>query len=503
MIEPLLYRDDLKTKAFAHQVQGTRLLVNNPAFALFDEMGAGKTKQTIDAACILACEALISLVLVVAPSTAKGVWSDPDPELGEIAKHAWVPTQVTEFHAKVKTLWTGNTKVDRPGLCWLVTNYEFIRQERHLERLQSLLSGVRYMMVCDESAFIKSHKSKQFKSCRALGRSAAKRAILNGTPIAKNPLDMWAQMNFLDPRILPFQNFFHFRNEFAVMAPNTSFPKILSWRRLDYLQELIAPYAIRREKKDCLDLPEKVQAPPLQVKLSPETWKLYKEMRRDAIVWLGEHPSAAAHAGSQAVRLAQICGGFLGGFQSMDEADPTGAVMEIGREKLEGLREWLAIRMGERPRKVIVWARFRAEIDLLHRELASLARTYKFYGGQRRAEREEARGVFSRKDATQAIMVGQPHAGGFAQNFVGADTVVYFSNDFSLWARKQSEDRVHRPGQRDDVLYMDVMATGPEGQRTVDHHAVKVLREDGDLATWTASAWKRALEEDVEMEGRD
>jgi hypothetical protein len=41
-----------------------------------------------------------------------------------------------------------------------------------------------------------------------------------------------------------------------------------------------------------------------------------------------------------------------------------------------------------------------------------------------------------------------------------------------------------------------VIATGPQGQRTVDHLIMKALREKADVANWTASAWIRALREE-------
>jgi SNF2 family DNA or RNA helicase len=60
----------------------------------------------------------------------------------------------------------------------------------------------------------------------------------------------------------------------------------------------------------------------------------------------------------------------------------------------------------------------------------------------------------------------------------------------------QSEDRVHRPGQTRNVLVLDMLATGPAGQKTIDHRVVKRLREKNDLANWTVQAWKRELLEE-------
>jgi SNF2 family DNA or RNA helicase len=80
-------------------------------------------------------------------------------------------------------------------------------------------------------------------------------------------------------------------------------------------------------------------------------------------------------------------------------------------------------------------------------------------------------------------------------NLTSAYTVVYMSNSYSLKVRLQSEDRVHRPGQVNTVSYYDVIATGPQGQKTVDSVVMKALRDKEQLATWTTSAWVKALQE--------
>ena len=75
----------------------------------------------------------------------------------------------------------------------------------------------------------------------------------------------------------------------------------------------------------------------------------------------------------------------------------------------------------------------------------------------------------------------------------GSSTVLYASNSPSLNVRMQSEDRTHRPGQIAACSYTDVVATGPDGQRTIDHLILRALRERRDLAEWTARAWIEAL----------
>jgi len=396
---------------------------------------------------------------------------------------------VCEFHNPVKVIW----KDPDPKLIWFVTNYEFLRSEKHRKELLTFLSGRKVMMVCDESVFIKSRSAAQTKACIKVGEKCARRVILNGTPIANNPLDLWSQMLFLDKRILPYANYYSFRATFARMAPHCSFPKILGWQNLDRLQDQIAPYVIRREKKGCLDLPEKIFTV-REISLTPETWKIYQDMKQEAIVWMDENPSMAAQAGVKVLRLCQIAGGFLGGFQASDE-DPEPQVREIGREKLNALREYVTSLLADKPQlKIIVWGRFRAELERIYTEFADFIPTYILYGGQTKEERNTAINKFSKfEEPGPALLAAQVHAGGFGLNLIAGDHVVYYSNDFSLTARLQSEDRSHRSGIRNHVLYLDLIATGPKGEKTAEHVVFNALRTKGDLAAWTVAAWKRAL----------
>ena len=117
---------------FKHQLTGIRALVTHPTFALFDEMGVGKTKQVIDAAQTLFSENIIERVIVVAPAPVRDVWFDK--ELGELKKHLWddVHARITFFHSKNRTWEQGkNSKV----LDWIITNYEFIRKSDRLNQL--------------------------------------------------------------------------------------------------------------------------------------------------------------------------------------------------------------------------------------------------------------------------------------------------------------------------------------------------------------------------------
>jgi SNF2 family DNA or RNA helicase len=204
------------------------------------------------------------------------------------------------------------------------------------------------------------------------------------------------------------------------------------------------------------------------------------------------------------MRLLQLTSGLLGGDFTLDETNPDEPVIErlppkeISNEKQCWAVEYITNET--QARALIVWCRWRRERELLAKALADeKVLVYEYYGGQSKTERLAAELTFDRpwQDQTQKlVLLAQPQAGGRGRNFTAATEVVYLSQSHSLEQRLQTEDRVHRPGQTRPVTYVDVIATGPQGQRTIDHAVVKALRDHQELARWTCAAWRRALEEE-------
>ena len=78
-------------------------------------------------------------------------------------------------------------------------------------------------------------------------------------------------------------------------------------------------------------------------------------------------------------------------------------------------------------------------------------------------------------------------------NLPTADEEVFLSNDYNVINRLQAEDRPHRRGRTKGLPVWDMLAYGPDGQKTVDHAILKALRDGEDLYKWTAANWRTAL----------
>lgn len=503
------WSDFCRIAPFAHQVVGTDKLLTQPVVALFDEVGAGKSKQVIDAICATYTAGLIDTVIVLAPASARSVWADPDPVLGEFAKHRWdsVPAHVQEYTSRAK--WRPHPPIFS-GLYVVVTNYEFLRRAERLDPLIAFAKARRTWLVCDESWMIKNPRAQQTKAVRKLRAACVRATVLNGTP--GDPGEQFAQFAVLDPAILGHRNFYTFRAEYATMGGYLG-KQILSWRNLDRFAALTAPYVLRRRTHECVDLPP-TRTTQITVALTPETWAHYVAMRDDLLTWLSQTELVtAAQAGVRVLRLAQITAGFLGGIEQTDSqgvldladdglpARPA-TMRAIGREKLDAVLTWLQDwrATAAPPHQSVLWGRFRAEIERTAHALADVFPgdpVHLLYGGQTPEAREAAkRALAPGGDARTSYVVGSPQAGGAGLNLAGANVAIYLTNSFSLKDRLQSEGRVDRPGQTRPVLYVDVLATGPAGQKTLDHHVVAALRKKRDLSDLTADGWRAILEAD-------
>jgi hypothetical protein len=530
----------------AHQLDGTWALcvADQPergrviprAFALFDEVGAGKTKQCVDAAQVLFQADEIDTVVVITPGFARSTWAEPDPTLGEVAKHAWpiIPNTIHEFHGKRNAL-----DFSASGLHWVVSNYEYVRRDQRRDELIAALKGRRTWLILDESWCVKGN-SDQTKACWMIRRKRADMVtLLNGTPLADGkPMDLYYQFAILDPAIIGAKNKTHFRAKYCIMGGFQN-RNVIDYQNLDDLNKRVAPYVLSRRTRDCFDLPPMLPPITIEAPLTDATWKTYREMRDEMATWIGNQASVSKQAIVKMLRLMQITSGYLGGLESVTDEDdvplpldaepvpqwlkarlkiddvphvqapapassaPTVAggagarlTKEIGREKLDAFLHWLSVQP-KQPDNLIVWCRFRPELERTTRELEQhYPVVMQLKGGQKKDERRAAKALLAPGSKQRGAVVGNQSAGGASLNFSAANIMVFLSNGLALIQRTQSIGRIERPGATQPMLVVDVVACGPKGQKTIDHHVLKALRKKEDLANWTVNQWRQILKDE-------
>ena len=96
-------------------------------------------------------------------------------------------------------------------------NVEALSTDKGVKFASKFLNSHKTLMAIDESTTIKKPTAKRTKNIIGLGKYAKYRRIMTGSPVTKNPLDLYSQCEFFDPWLLDFTSYYAFRNRYAEM----------------------------------------------------------------------------------------------------------------------------------------------------------------------------------------------------------------------------------------------------------------------------------------------
>ena len=202
--------------------------------------------------------------------------------------------------------------------------------------------------------------------------------------------------------------------------------------------------------------------------LSAEQKKIYKEMKEEALAHLNGKVTTTVTILTQLMRLHQItCGHF--------KADD-GTTQAIKNNRLSELMEVL----DEIEGKTVIWAHYQYDVKTI---LNAIEQTHgpgsvvTYYGLTPQDERQDNIKRFQ-NDENCRFLIGTPQTGGYGITLTAASTMIYYSNGYDLEKRLQSQDRIHRIGQKKPVTYIDIIA-----EDTIDNKIVKSLRNKINIAT--------------------
>ena len=465
-------RYKFRMKPYQHQLDALKKSWNKKEFAIFAEMGTGKSKILIDTVSMLYDTGKINGFLIIAP---KGVYKNW--ETIELPKH--VPEHVTYD----VIVWSPSTSkkqlqhleeafVDDDSLKIVVMNIEAFSTEKGSAFAAQFLRRKKVLMAVDESTTIKNGKARRTKSIIKVGKHAEYRRVMTGSPVTKTPMDLYTQCAFLDDWILGFSSFYSFQSRYCRLLKRSvgthSFNQVVGYQNLNELSDRLDTFSFRILKKDCLDLPEKVYTKRV-VRLTDEQAGIYSRVQKAAVAELEGKVLTAQNVLTQILRLQQICSGYF-------KADD-GTIIEMKSDKFDELLSALE----EVDGKVIIWANYTYDIQMIARALAKeygAASVGTYYGETTPDQRQQMVKDFQDPVHPLRFFVGQPRTGGYGLTLTEAHTVIYFSNNYDLEVRLQSEDRAHRIGQKNNVTYIDIVTEG-----TVDEKILRALRQKINVAT--------------------
>jgi SNF2 family DNA or RNA helicase len=458
--------------AFKHQKTALELARGLSAFAYFMDMGTGKSKCLIDEMAELYACAKINRALIVAPAGVHYQWFDE-----QLPTH-WpteLPMQCAFVGQGAKNKWPEFN--DDGAMIILCVNIDALTMRPMTNKLIKFVADGKTLVAIDESQKIKNSQATRTTRCFELGEPSLYRRIMTGTPMAKGPEDYYAQFKFLDLGIIAVRSFAGFKRQYCEIG-GFGGNSVIGYRNTEQLHQLIAPYSYRIEKSDCIDLPPKMYQR-VPVELGVEQRSVYLELKHQLLTELTDGTIIAAEQAVQRIlRLQQVVQGFLpredGSFEEYDLSNRLAALDDL----IEGSHS-----------KVVVWCRFRHDINLIMDRYQNIAVRYDGAVGQ--ADREVNKRQFLDKDSTARLFISNAQAGGAGLNLAGlCNTVIYFSNSFSSLDRWQSEDRTHRIGTQGTVTYYDIVARG-----TIDINILSNLRRKKDITDMSLNELRSLIED--------
>lgn len=480
----------MKTTPMEHQVEAQRRLDLNPiAYALACEQGTGKTWMLLNDIERQYAAGRINAALVIAPKGVHTNWvrREIPAHMSLKSKCEFYKSGAGKRHtAKIEKLILESAE----GIKIYAMNIDALNTKKGFASAMRFLRCNEAMMIVDESQRIKTPSSARTKKTITLGDYAVSRRISSGTMISNGPMDAFSQFQFLGNGLLGTTSYRAFVAEYAELLPSShplvehakersrggsKAPPIQIirtdditgrpiYRNLDKLSEKMAPFCYRVRKDECLDLPPKVYTSHYY-EMDSEQARFYATVKETMRHERDDGEVDLFTALTMVNKLRQIASGFM-----IIDGVPTRLVEDNPR--IKALLEVVQDIEG----KFIVWATFKEEAAQIARALrAAGIECVEYHGGVKDKDREIA--IDSFQEGTPRAFIGNQQAGGTGLTLTAAEDVIYYSSDYSLDARLQSEDRSHRKGTTGAVRYTDLVAEG-----TIDEEVALALQHKSAIS---------------------
>ena len=390
---------------------------------LADDMGLGKSFQALAAA--VHTGAFPALILC--PAILKANWAL------EIEKHFPDLSCVIVEGEKTKRdiLWGDSTaKV-------VIANYELLlRDVAPLARKWKLV-------ICDEAQRIKNAQAVTTRRVKKLSRAHS--LALTGTPIENRLEDLASIMEFVQPGLLG--DYWEFRRQHCVL---NSWGSVIGYQGVDSVKERIAPYYLRRTKRQVLtQLPPKVYVD-LEVLLSKDEHQAYIAIRDQILEFVKANPL---------LRASNILALLTRLRQCVDSLALVG--LGTASSKLIAFQEILE---GAGEQQIVVFSSFRHMAELVAETAGGMA----LHGEIPSRRQEEILAAFHKREF-QVLACTDVLA--YGRNLVSASIVVHVEPHWNPARMRQREDRLHRIGQENPVTVVNLLA-----KNTVDGYVRRVIQ---------------------------
>jgi superfamily II DNA or RNA helicase len=405
---------------------------------LADEMGLGKTLQSIAHFCIEEAAGRLDLpALVVAPTTLVGNWSR------ELARFA-PGLRVVVLHGPDRHARWGRAAKAHV----VITTYPvLVRDEGRFAELKFSIA------LLDEAQTIKNARSQARRALEHV--DARHRICLTGTPVENHLGELWSIFDWLAPGLLGEQ--LAFRRFWRQPIEDRR-----DLERLAALRAMVAPYVLRRLKRDVArELPPKTELS-VPVELGGRQRELYEAIRVAAHADVRKAIRAKGLAASSVTildaltKLRQVC------------CDPRLVAMDAAHSVTEsGKLDAFMAQMGDLlagGHRVLVFSQFTSMLALIGEALRARGIGHLTLTGQ---TRHRQRVVDAFEEGQADVFLISLKAGGTGLNLTSADTVIHYDPWWNPAAQAQATDRAYRIGQRRPVFVHSLYVAGSVEERVI------------------------------------
>lgn len=446
------YEYEFKTKPYQHQLDFLDYSLLKERVLVGDEMGLGKTKQALDLASIrLKYNAIKKILIICGVNALKSNW------LKEIETHTnhkgWILGQRVNRKGIYNVKSNKEKLEDVRTLCgdykFLITNIETLRNEDiALELENKCLNDEIDMIIFDEAHCCKNHAAKQTKGFLTL--LPKYRVAMSGTFMLNSPLDLFVPLKWLNV----YKDSFHrYQMQFTNCGQGA--------KNLIMLQKLVSANMIRRRKEEVIDLPEKVYNN-IYVDLDKKQRDIYEDVLASIkaeidLIKLLPNPMVKLLRARQATGEPSLITTQCNESAKMDRL--VQLVDEITRNG----------------NKCIVFSNWAQMIDVAVERLKEFNAVK--VTGTIHENQVNANITKFKEEKDCSVICGTVGKMGTGLTLTEANYVIFLDSPWTMGAKEQAADRVHRIGQKNNVTILTLVA-----KDTLDERIEQLINRKGMLA---------------------
>jgi len=423
-----------KLEPFNYQVEDAKFILREKKVAILHEPGVGKTFGVLIAAVHLAQSRKVQTLVVVPPILIEE-WIDKANAYFEhdltLVAYKGSPTQRKSMNLAQADI--------------VVCSYNILQKEGYgLKNGKDIYKRMPRLnfIVGDETKFIKNPKSKSFKMFQSISHRIEYMALLNGTPVVKNPGDLFCIIHLINPnRYVTYKNFLNYHGKYV--RNDEGYPLLVGWKNLKPIREFLEVNSRRLIKKEVLDLPSK-QLIVKSFSLEPKHQKRLKTYWETGLIELTENGIDLVDRPLEVI-FDQAMSLMMKVRQALFDPSLLGLDMEsVYFEHLELLLDDIG------DEQIIICTHFHNTLELVKKLLEKRGMTFSEIHGQVSPKNKEAAKKDFKNKKTQ-VLLGNPKSMGVGLDFQQCRNIAFFELDYEVDSFWQGQDRLHRPGQVKDV----------------------------------------------------